>query len=67
MKRMTFAFDEMEMNRIQIRCGVGNEPSRCIPIRLGYQFEGVEHAGELFPDGRFMDLEVYSMLNGDFR
>lgn len=59
---ITFAFEALAMNRIQIRCAVGNTPSRRIPIRLGFQFEGVERAGELFPDGRFRDLEVYSLL-----
>lgn len=29
-------------------------------FNLGFKFEGVERAGELFPDGRFVDLEVYS-------
>lgn len=62
---MRFAFDELKMNRIQIRCGVGNNPSRKIPIRLGFRFEGIERAGELFPDGRFLDLEVYSRLKND--
>lgn len=62
---MKFAFDELDMNRIQIRCGVGNTPSRKIPIRLGFRFEGIERAGELFPDGKFVDLEVYSKLKED--
>lgn len=62
---MSFAFDELGMNRIQIRCGVGNSPSRNIPIRLGFRYEGIERAGEMFTDGRFVDLEVYSRLRGD--
>jgi len=60
-----FAFDELKMNRIQIRCGVGNIPSRNIPIRLGFYFEGIERAGELFPDGSYIDLEIYSKLRND--
>ncbi|NLE31732.1 MAG: GNAT family N-acetyltransferase [Bacteroidales bacterium] len=62
---ITFAFEAMSMNRVQIRCAVGNAPSRRIPIRLGFQLEGVERAGELFPDGRFRDLEVYSLLKNE--
>lgn len=62
---MKFAFEELDVNRIQIRCGVGNTPSRKIPIRLGFRFEGIERAGELFPDGRFVDLEVYSRLKDE--
>ena len=62
---MEYAFSKMNMNRIQIRCGVGNQPSRNIPRRLGFHFEGIERAGELFPDGRFIDLEVYSKLKDE--
>lgn len=59
---MRFAFEDLGMNRIQIRCAVGNAPSRQVPIRLGFTLEGIERAGELFPDGHFEDLEVYSFL-----
>ena len=62
---LTFAFGELAMNRVQIRCAVGNAPSRSIPLRLGFQFEGVERAGELFPDGQYLDLEVYGMLKDE--
>lgn len=62
---MNFAFEELGMNRIQIRCGVGNIPSRGIPIRLGFKLEGVERAGELFTDGQYVDLEVFSKLKQD--
>jgi ribosomal-protein-serine acetyltransferase len=62
---IALAFEELGMNRVQIRCAVGNAPSRRIPIRLGFQLEGVERAGELFPDSRFRDLEVYSLLKNE--
>lgn len=66
---LSYAFNEMEMNRVTIKCGVGNNPSRSIPKRLNFVFEGIERAGELFPDDHFIDLEVYSMLKSewDFR
>ena len=56
------AFDELGMNRVQIKCAVGNTPSRSVALRLGFEFEGVERAGELFPDGSFADIEVYSIV-----
>lgn len=62
---MRFAFDELDMYRIEIRCGVGNTPSRKIPNRPGFRFEGIERGAELFPDGRCVDLEVYSRLRND--
>lgn len=60
------AFEELRMNRVQIKCAVGNNPSRNIPKRLGFQFEGVERAGELFADGNFVDIEVYSLLKNEY-
>lgn len=60
-----YAFEELEMNRVQIKCAVGNTPSSNIPKRLGFQFEGVERAGELFANGEFVDIEIYSLLKND--
>ena len=61
-----YAFEELGLNRVQIKCAVGNTPSRNIPGRLGFQFEGIERAGELFPDGSFADIEVYSLLKNEY-
>jgi len=56
------AFEELGMNRIQIRCATGNIASKNIPKRLGFKHEGVERDGELLTGGVFTDLEVYSLL-----
>lgn len=61
-----YAFEELGMNRVQIMCAVGNSHSSNIPKRLGFQFEGVERAGELFADGDFVDIEVYSLLKNEY-
>lgn len=61
-----FAFNEMQMNRIQIRCATGNLPSKKIPEKLGFKHEGVERAGELLSSGEFADLDVYSLLKEDY-
>jgi ribosomal-protein-serine acetyltransferase len=55
-----------DMNRVQIRCAVENYPSRAIPEKLGFQFEGIERAGELLVDHQFTDLAVYSILREEF-
>jgi ribosomal-protein-serine acetyltransferase len=60
----SYIFTTMQMNRIQIKCGVGNEKSAAIPKRLGFRFEGVERAGEKH-GSYFIDLEVYSLLKND--
>ena len=60
-----FAFTHMAMNRIAIRCGVGNSKSSAIPKRLGFHFEGVERQGEKHHK-KYIDLEVYSFLKADW-
>lgn len=60
-----FAFTELKMNRVEINCAVGNEASKRIPQRLGFILEGIERDGELLSDGKFVDLEHYSLLKSD--
>lgn len=40
-----WAVEHRGMNRIQIRCAVGNTPSNAVPLRLGFRFEGTERDG----------------------
>lgn len=61
-----YAFEELAMNRIQIKCAVGNTPSSNIPKRLGFKFEGIEREGELFTNGSFANIEVYSLLKKEY-
>lgn len=65
MKLSEYLYNHENINRIQIKCATGNIPSRNIPAKCGYTLEGVERAGELMSDGRFVDLEVYSRLKTD--
>jgi ribosomal-protein-serine acetyltransferase len=60
-----YAFGQMGVNRIEIKCGVGNERSCHVPQRLGFTLEGIERDGELV-NGRFIDLEVYSLLRREW-
>ena len=62
---INIAFRDLNLNRIQIRCGVGNNKSKGIPERLGFRLEGIEREGEKHHHG-FIDLEVYSMLKKDW-
>lgn len=59
------AFEQMRMNRIQIKVGVGNHKSNRIPQQLGFKQEGIERDGEWL-QGRFIDLEVYSLLKREW-
>lgn len=61
-----YAFLELALNRVQIRCAVGNLPSKSIAQRLGFHLEGIERDGELLSDNTFTDLEVYSLLKREW-
>lgn len=63
---LQYAFEEMRMNRIQIKVGVGNHRSSNIPQKLGFVLEGVQRDGE-FLNGSFHDLEIYSLLQREFK
>lgn len=58
---LDYAFRYLELNRVEIRCGVNNWKSRAIPERLGFTNEGITRDGEWLYD-HYHDLVVYSML-----
>jgi ribosomal-protein-serine acetyltransferase len=58
---------ELDLNRIEIHCAVGNAKSSAIPKRLGFTFEGTLREAQLLLNGRHVDLELYSMLRREFR
>ena len=64
-KLCDFAFNELGLNRISIKCATKNESSKNIPKRLGFKFEGVERDAELASENVFRDLEIYSKLKKD--
>jgi ribosomal-protein-serine acetyltransferase len=59
------AFEKLGLNRVQIKCAVGNISSQKIPERLGFVIEGIERAGERYDETLFLDLKVYSKLKSD--
>jgi len=65
-KLIEYAFTEMDMNRIQIKVAVGNQKSRRIPEKLGFQQEGIERDGELLVNNVFTDIVVYSLLRKEY-
>ncbi len=66
-KLCDFAFNNLGMNRIQIKCAVGNVRSSNIPQKLGFTLEGIEREGILLSDNVYADLQVYSLLKRDLK
>lgn len=63
---VNYAFLDLNLNRIEIRCGVGNKKSRAIPERLGFVQEGIIRDAEFLYD-HYHDLVVYGMLARDWK
>lgn len=63
---VTHAFEQMQLNRVEIRCAVENTRSRAIPLRLGFTEEGIIRQAEWLYD-HYVDLVLYSMLAHQWR
>ena len=59
-------FNELGLNRIEIKCGIGNDKSRAIPEKLQFKQEGILREAELL-NGKFIDLYLYAMLKHEWQ
>lgn len=57
-------FAHLSINRISISVATGNQRSRAIPERLGYQFEGILRQSEWLYD-HYVDHALYARLKSD--
>ena len=53
------------LDRVVIRAATRNAPSRAIPERLGFRFEGIERAGEL-PSGEPIEMARYAVQSAEW-
>jgi len=63
---VSHAFDEFELNRVEINCAVENRRSRRIPEKLGFKEEGILREAEWLHD-HFHDLVAYSLLASEWK
>jgi len=59
-----YAFNEINLHRIQLKAATQNFKSQAVAERLGFILEGIERDGELHSYG-FVDLKVFSLLKED--
>lgn len=62
---INYAFTELGLNRIEIKCATGNHKSRAVPEKLKFKQEGILRQAELL-NGKFTDLYLYSMLKQEW-
>lgn len=60
-----YAFSELGMNRIQIRCATTNIRSAAIPERFGFVLEGVQRQ-HVVRDGKILDFAIYGLLASEW-
>lgn len=63
---LDYAFEELQLNRVDILCAPGNARSRAIPKRLGFTEEGTLREVQWLYD-HYVDLVVYAMLKRDWK
>ncbi len=63
---LDYAFEEVRLHRVEIRCGTGNRRSCAVPERLGFTREGVAREAEWMND-HWVDLVMWSMLEQNWR
>lgn len=62
---INFGFHELQLNRIEIKHGDGNDKSGAVPQKLGFKREGLLRQAELV-NGKFIDLHLYSLLKEEW-
>ncbi|WP_152654882.1 GNAT family N-acetyltransferase [Oceanobacillus sp. CFH 90083] len=62
---VNYAFNELELNKVEIKAAAKNIRSAAVPKRLGFQYEGTIRADEVIR-GTFHDREVYGMLRDEW-
>jgi Acetyltransferases, including N-acetylases of ribosomal proteins len=62
---ISYAFEELQLNRIEILCAAENTRSRAVPERLGFKLEGVLRQS-LWRHDRFYDMAAYGLLRQEW-
>ncbi|PKM53997.1 MAG: RimJ/RimL family protein N-acetyltransferase [Firmicutes bacterium HGW-Firmicutes-5] len=61
-----YAFNELDLHRVEIQCAEGNVKSRAIPERLGFIEEGKVRESEYLYD-HYVTHIVYGMLRSEWK
>jgi RimJ/RimL family protein N-acetyltransferase len=63
---LTYAFDALELNRVELLTDYLNQTSRRAILGLGAKEEGVLRSHMIMRDGRVRDSVVYSIVKGEW-
>jgi ribosomal-protein-serine acetyltransferase len=60
------AFDELNLNKIEIGAGVTNQKSRIIPEKLGFKLEGTLRENIKINE-KYIDMAIYGLLKKEYK
>lgn len=63
---LTFAFEDLGLARVALRCDHRNTRSHCAIARLGATFEGTLRKFRPAADGTIADIDYFSVLRGEW-
>lgn len=63
---LTYLFDTLKINRVEIQCAKNNLQSIAVPERLGFYKEGIKKEGQWLYD-HYEDLVTYRLLAKDWK
>ncbi|HTI13586.1 MAG TPA: GNAT family protein [Dictyobacter sp.] len=61
-----YAFNTLQLNKVEIRCATQNTRSCAIPLRLGFTYEGTIRQAEWLYD-HYVDLKLYGLLEHEWQ
>ncbi|NQX66172.1 GNAT family N-acetyltransferase [Paenibacillus alba] len=62
---LNLGFNELDINRIEARCMIGNLGSERVMIKLGMQFEGLIRE-QMFVKESYINIKMYSILKNEW-
>lgn len=60
-----YCIEELQANRVEIRCDALNVKSAAVPKRLGFKLEGVLRKDDVDPNGNLRDTFVFAKVRGE--
>lgn len=60
-----YSFTQLQLKRIEIKCGADNTMSQKIPERSGFKYKATIRQGK-WVKNRFIDLKLYSLLKEEW-
>ena len=60
-----YAFDVLDAHKVLIEHAEGNEASKRVIEKCGFELEGVQKKSNMLPNGEFVDHPTYGIFNAD--